>query len=152
MCWIQFSQLILRFSFQYVCFVSITSRFICKCDFEAPIFSSPPRPFYPRTPTLVISIHFQQSRCQIPVNVGCCFDFLISHACVSLLFYTLLVSQGIRRTNSTYSVRGCYFSPPKYFFTFIILVPKYSQNKDGGLMGAEIFILYLARLPGYKTR
>ena len=151
MCWIQFSQLILRFSFQYVCFVSITSRFICKCDFEAPIFSSPHRPFYPRTPPPVISNHFQQSRCQIPVNVGCCFDFLISHVCVSL-FYALWVSQGIRRTNSTYSVRWCYFSPPKYFFTFIILVPKYSQNKDGGLMGAEIFILYLGRFPGYKTR
>ena len=135
-----------------MCFVSITSRFICKCDFEAPIFSSPPRPFYPRTPTLVISIHFQQSRCQIPVNVGCCFDFLISHACVSLLFYTLLVSQGIRRTNSTYSVRGCYFSPPKYFFTFIILVPKYSKKRYGGPMEAEIFIFYFIWLLRHERR
>ena len=38
------------------------------------------------------------------------------------------------------------------YFILKILVPKYSQNKDGGLMGAEIFILYLVRFPGYKTR
>ena len=40
----------------------------------------------------------------------------------------------------------------KYYFILQILIPKYLQNKDGGLMGAEIFILYLGRFPGYKTR
>ena len=36
--WIQFSQLISGCSFQHVCFVSITSGFICKCVLKANYF------------------------------------------------------------------------------------------------------------------
>ena len=44
------------------------------------------------------------------------------------------------RGNSTYSVRGCNFSSPKYFFIFLILVPKYPEKWYGGPMEAEISI------------
>ena len=100
MCWIQFSQLISGFSFQHLCFVSITSGSICKCVFKAPIFSSHLGESYPRAP----SHHFQWFNFLILVNDVCWCALLISHGCVLLLFYTLWVSQGIRRTISTYSV------------------------------------------------
>ena len=78
MYWIQF---ILGRSFQHMCFVSITSGTICKCDFRAQIFSSSHLvfclPSYPIPQE--ISNHFQQSSFQISVNVGCWFGFLISH-------------------------------------------------------------------------
>ena len=43
-------------------------------------------------------------------------------------FSNLHAFSGMRRGNSDYSVRELHFSPLKYFFTFKILVPKYSQK------------------------
>ena len=43
-------------------------------------------------------------------------------------FSTLYGFPGMRRANGTYLVRSYHFSPPKYFFTFKIWVPKYSQR------------------------
>ena len=63
-------------------------------------------------------------------------------------FYTLWGSQGIRRANSTCSVLWCSFFLTKYYFTLKILVPKYSPNKYGGLMEAEILnICFVIKMP-----
>ena len=69
------------------------------------------------------------------------------------IFFLYLVRLiGYKTANSTQSVPWCSFFLTRYSFTLKISVPKYSQKLYGGLVEAEIFILYLVRFSGYKTR
>ena len=43
------------------------------------------------------------------------------------------------------------FFEPKFILPEKSLVPKYSQNRHGEIMEADIWISYVVRLPGYKT-